>query len=45
MLQLSGTTNFVLECSSAEEKVYWMDIIRKRAGFKPTAMLQAPPAK
>ena len=27
---------------SAEEKVYWMDIVRKRAGFRPTSQLVAP---
>jgi hypothetical protein len=37
-----GANSYVLECGSAEEKVYWMDIVRKRAGFRPTSQLVAP---
>ncbi len=39
VLQTSEKVNFVLETATADEKAYWMDIIKKRAGFKPTDQL------
>jgi hypothetical protein len=43
VLQAGEKLNFVLECATAEEKAYWMDIIRKRAGYRPTDQLGVAP--
>jgi hypothetical protein len=39
-LVLPPSAEYLMECGSPEEKLYWMDVIKKCSGFKPTSQLQ-----